>query len=39
MNAVIAFVLRQRVLMLLLFMVGVGVVNFFKLIRIQERSP
>ena len=38
MNAVIAFVLRQRVLMLLLFMVGVGVVNFFKLIRIQESS-
>src|SRR5580704_15918284 len=33
MNAVIAFALRQRVLMLLLllFMLGVGVVNFFKL--------
>src|SRR6202022_3921921 len=33
MNAVIAFALRQRVLMLLLllFMLGIGVVNFFKL--------
>src|SRR5580704_3780042 len=33
MNAVIAFALRQRVLMLLLllFMLGVGVVNFLKL--------
>src|ERR1700757_2810351 len=33
MNAVIAFALRQRVLMvlLLLFVFGVGVVNFFKL--------
>jgi hypothetical protein len=38
MNAVIAFALQQRVLMLLLSMVGVGVVNFFKLIRIQESS-
>ena len=37
-RAVIAFALRQRVLMLLLFMLGVGVVNFFKLIRIQESS-
>jgi hypothetical protein len=39
MNAVIAFALQQRLLMLLLFMVGVGVVNFFKLIRIQESTP
>ena len=38
MKAVIAFALQQRLLMLLLFMVGVGVVNFFKLIRIQESS-
>ncbi len=37
MNAVITFALRQRVL-LLLFVLGVGVVNFFKLIRIQESS-
>jgi hypothetical protein len=36
MNAVITFALRQRVL--LLFVLGVGVVNFFKLIRIQESS-
>jgi hypothetical protein len=39
MNAVSAIVLRQRVLMLLLFMVGIGVLNFFKLIRIQKSSP
>jgi hypothetical protein len=38
MNAVIAFGCGQRVLMLMLLMLGVGVVNFFKLIRIQEGS-